>query len=481
LHTNDHHGSVLPKDNKGGLAERATFIKQVRAANINVIVLDAGDINTGPALSNIFKAEPDIKGYNAIGYDAVAFGNHEFDHTNRIDEQIPISTFTWISANIKKANGQYLGKPYIIKDYEGFRVAVIGLTTNNSTFLASPDKSLQFINEIDAAKAMVKIVRNKEKADIVIVLGHLGDVYENVGQITSVALAEAVPGIDIIIDGHTHTKFEEPKYVNGVPIVSANEWGKFVGQGKLTIKDGKVAKLDWKPVEITPAAFPADPAVKAIIDPYVAQVDASMKDVVMKTSAKFEFGNRLPRYREVASGNLVCDATTWYLAQTGVTVDFSFHNGGNIRAELPAGDVTKEQIYTMLPFDNYIYVVTLKGSDVIELFDFIGQVKQGAGGWAQVSKEVKYTITIDAAGDGKISNVTIGGKPIDPNKEYKIATNDYLAGGGDAYVALTKSTGTFNTSIILTDIIPDYVKTLPQPVAPVLDGRITVIGGIVNP
>jgi 5'-nucleotidase/UDP-sugar diphosphatase len=177
----------------------------------------------------------------------------------------------------------------------------------------------------------------------------------------------------------------------------------------------------------------------------------------------------------------VCDATTWYLAQTGVTVDFSFHNGGNIRPDLPAGDVTKEQIYTMLPFDNYLYVVTLKGSDVIELFDFIGQVKQGAGGWAQMSKEVNYTITIDAAGNGKIANVTIGGKPIDPNKEYKIATNDYLAQGGDAYVALTKSIGTLNTSITLTDIIPDYVKTLPQPVAPVIDGRITVIGGIVNP
>jgi 5'-nucleotidase/UDP-sugar diphosphatase len=478
LHTNDHHGSILPKDDKGGLAERATFVKQTRAANKNVLVLDAGDINTGPALSNMFKGEADIKGYNAIGYDAVAFGNHEFDFTGRINAQLKLAKFAWVSANVKTAAGKYLGKPYIIKNYKGFRVAVIGLTTNVTTYLASPDKSLQFTNEIEAAKEMIATVRQKEFADIVIILGHLGDKFENQGQITSVELAEAVSGVDLIIDGHTHSKFEEPLVVNNIPIVSANEWGKFMGEAKLKIKDGKITGFEWRPVAITPEAFPADAKVKAVLDPYVKKADASLKNVVMKTSAEFEFGNRLSRYREIASGDLVCDATSWFVNLIGVPVDFSFHNGGNVRAALPAGDVTKEQIMTMLPFDNYIYVVSLKGSDVIELFNFIGSVKQGAGGWAQMSKEVKYTITIDEQGNGKISDITISGQPIDPNKTYKIATNDYLAKGGDAYVALTKSIDTLNTSMTLTDIVIDYVQTLPQPVQPATDGRITVIGGV---
>jgi 5'-nucleotidase/UDP-sugar diphosphatase len=118
----------------------------------------------------------------------------------------------------------------------------------------------------------------------------------------------------------------------------------------------------------------------------------------------------------------------------------------------------------------------LKGSDVIELFDFIGTIKQGAGGFPQVSKEVRYTITIDADKNGAISGVTINGSAIDPNKTYKIATNDYLANGGDGYTVLQRSTDTLNTSMLLSDIVVDYAKTLPQPVSPALDGRITVTG-----
>jgi 5'-nucleotidase/UDP-sugar diphosphatase len=119
---------------------------------------------------------------------------------------------------------------------------------------------------------------------------------------------------------------------------------------------------------------------------------------------------------------------------------------------------------------------------VIELFDFISTIKQGAGGFPQVSKEVHYTITIDAEKNGVISNVTIGGKPIDPKKVYRIATNDYLVGGGDGYTVLQRSTDTLNTSMLLSDIVVDYAKTLPQPVSPALDGRITVTGpGVVEP
>jgi 5'-nucleotidase/UDP-sugar diphosphatase len=489
LHTNDHHGSTLASSAKeGGLAERATFVNSVKQAHANVLILDAGDINTGTALSNMFDAEPDIRAYDLIGYRAVAVGNHEFDKPfPTLEKQIAESTFDFIAANIVRSNGRYLDKPYIIQDYtdsrgNGFRVAVIGLTTRRSLVVARPDSSLKFLPEIDAAKTMVKYVRNVEKADVVIICGHIGDVSETDGQTTSVALAKALLAsslpVDLIIDGHSHSKFEEAKIVGGIPIVTANEWGKYMGEAVLKIQNGRTIDIVWKPVHITTAEFPPDAATLALLAPYVEKADASLKEVVMKTSDEFIFGNRLPRYRETAAGDLVCDAFNWYVrTKLGIESDFAITNGGGIRAALPKGDVTREAIKTMLPFDNWLFVVKLPGNKVLELFDFIPTQNQGAGGFAQVSKEVKYTLTYDAEGkNGKITGVTIGGKPVDPKKTYTVVTNDYMAGGGDGYTAL-QSKDMLNTSMWLSDVIVDYAKTLPQPVRPATDGRIMVIGG----
>ena len=179
LHTNDHHGTVLAKDGVAGLAERATFVKGVRAENENVLVLDAGDINTGSALSNMFKAEPDIKAYNMIGYDAVTFGNHEFDgDLSVLKNQMKMSEFQWISANIVTGNGKPLAAPYYIKDFDGFRVGVIGLTTLRTEVIASPDASLTFLDEVETAQKYVDMLRNDFNVNVVIVLGHIGLVDE---------------------------------------------------------------------------------------------------------------------------------------------------------------------------------------------------------------------------------------------------------------------------------------------------------------
>lgn len=479
LHTNDHHGATVSKDGKYGLAERATFIKGVREANENVLLIDAGDINTGSALSNMFNAEPDIKAYNQMKYDAVAFGNHEFDGSlAKLKKQMKISEFPWLSANIKKGRN-YLGEPYLIKDYPGFRVGIIGLTSLRTKVIASPDSSLMFEDEITVAKQMVTDLRENKQCDIIVVLGHLGSVEETEGQNTSIKVAEQVSGIDLIIDGHSHTYFKEPLEVNGTYIVSANEWGKYVGEGNLIIKDGKMISFTWQDVEITSEAFPPDAEVTAIIAPYAEKAAASLKEVVMVTTDEFVFGDRLSRKKEIALGDLVSDAQVGYLASMGITVDFGFTNGGNIRTNLPKGDVTRENIMTVLPFENYVYVIALKGNDVIDLFNFIGSIPQGAGAFPQMSKEVSYTLTYDETGTkGSISDVKVNGTSIDPNKVYKIAVNDYLAGGGDGYVVLTRSVDTFNTSLLMSDIVIDYVQSLPSPITPKTDGRINIIGGL---
>jgi 5'-nucleotidase/UDP-sugar diphosphatase len=423
----------------------------------------------------MFNAEPDILAYNLMGYDAATFGNHEFDGSyDKLKNQISQAAFPFVSSNVKTPDGQFLGgNQYLVKKYNGFTVGLFGITTLRTLIIASPDKSLTFVNEIDAARDVVNLLRNTEKVDIVIGITHIGDVKEDPDHITSLELAAAVPGIDIIIDGHSHSFFAEPKKQGQTWIVSANEWGKYIGHGKLSIRDGKIEKFDWKPVAIGP-----DKEVAALLDPYVKKASESLKEVVGEASADFVFGNRLTRYQETAIGNMINDANVWYFKTVyNQQIDFAFHNGGNIRTALPKGKLTQEQILTVLPFENYLYIVSLKGSDIIELFNFIASIPQGAGGFAQASKEARYTIDY-TGGTGKLKDLTINGAAVDPNKTYRFCTNDYILGGGDGYVVMKKAENPFNTSLLLSYVVVEYIKAHNGVITPATDGRLTVIGGI---
>ena len=139
----------------------------------------------------------------------------------------------------------------------------------------------------------------------------------------------------------------------------------------------------------------------------------------------------------------------------------------------------EQAVLEVLPFDNYLYVVTLSGTDLISLFNHIASINQGAGGFPQVSKEISYTITYDENGmKGEISNILINGEKINPEKNYKIAVSNYLATGGDGYEILTKSIDTFNTSMLMSDVVIDYAKTFKTAISPTTDERIIIIGGI---
>ncbi|GHU65544.1 bifunctional UDP-sugar hydrolase/5'-nucleotidase [Spirochaetia bacterium] len=475
LHTNDHHGALLPNGGKGGLAEVAAYVKSVKATNPQVLLLDAGDINTGSALSNMFAAEPDILGYNIMGYDAGIFGNHEFDGNQaKLVKQIGQAKFPFVSSNIKTSDGRYLGgNQYLVKKYDGFTVGIFGLTTLRTKIIASPDKSLTFVNEIDAAREVVNILRNREKVDIVIGVTHIGNVKEAPDHIISPELAAAVPGIDIIVDGHSHTYMEAPVKVGSTYIVSANEWGKYVGNGKLVVQNGKLASFKWVPIEIAP-----DAEVAKMLAPYIEQANKSLKEVLGQAADTFIFGNRLTRYQETALGNMITDANQWYFKTVyNQTVDFTFHNGGNIRAELPKGPITQELILTILPFENYLYIASLKGSEIIELFNFIATIPQGAGGFPQFSKEVRFTID-KTVGNGVIKNLTIGGQSVDPNRTYRFCTNDYILGGGDGYEVMKKAVDPFNTSLLLSYVVGEYIKAEGGTISPALDGRLSVSGGV---
>jgi len=474
LHTNDFHGALIASDGRPVIAEMATVVNVVKSVNHQVLLVDAGDINTGSALSNLFDAEPVIRAYNMMGYDAMTFGNHEFDGSlDKLNKQIDLADFSFVSSNIKKQDGSYLGgHMYIVKQYNNFSVGIFGITTVRTKVIASPDKSLVFVNEIDAARDVVNLLRNTEKVDIVIGLVHMGDVKEAEDHITSVDLAAAVEGIDILVDGHSHSYFEIPKKAGDTWIVTANEMGKYMGFGRITVRNGKLDNFEWVSIAVRP-----DNDIIEMLKPYIEKAGTSLKAVIGEASDTFVFGNRLTRYQETAIGNMITDANVWYLQNVSKQqVDFAFHNGGNIRAELKKGPITQEDILTVLPFENYLYVVSMTGSQVIRLFDFIATIPQGNGGFPQISGDVRFTI--DKTSDkGVIKDLTIGGKPVDTNRIYRICTNDYILNGGDGYTPMLAATDKLNTSILLSYVVTEYIKA-NKTINPVTDGRMTILGGV---
>jgi 5'-nucleotidase/UDP-sugar diphosphatase len=217
--------------------------------------------------------------------------------------------------------------------------------------------------------------------------------------------------------------------------------------------------------------------VAAMLKPYIDEAAASLKEVVGEAADAFIIGNRLPRYQETAIGNMITDANVWYLkTMSHQDIDFVFHNGGNIRAEIPKGPITREQVLTVLPFENYLYVASMSGSEIIELFDFIAAIPQGNGAFPQFSGEVRYTID-KTAGAGVIKELTIKGEPVDPDKIYRFCTNDYILGGGDGYEIMKKAGDPFNVSLLLSYVVIEYIKA-QKTIQPATDGRLTVIGGV---
>lgn len=490
LHTNDHHGHPLKfYDNsapdQGGLPGRASLVEMIRNQYPNVLVIDAGDFNTGRPESNFFKAQPDIQGYNFIGYDAVTLGNHEFDNPLEIlQQQIQSAKFPILSANVKTKDGAYVGQPYIIKNFKGFKVAIFGLTTKEAELVASPQniKDLIFEDEITIAKKLVPEL--KKKADIVIALVHLG-VYNDEEQ-GSKRLAKYVPGIDLIVDGHSHTKLEAPIIINKTPIVQAYQWGLYLGKGIFTIKKKRIVDFKWEllPINVKVSVtkddgtkelkyltqeIPENQELLGLLTKYSDQVESELTKVI--GHAETTFPNARVRYEETALGDLVADSMLWYTKN--LNVDFAIQNGGGIRTDLPAGTITKKNIYEILPFDNSIAVVTLKGDQVQALFDFIATIPQGKGAFPQVSEGVSFTINYET---NRCENILINGAPIDPDKIYKIATNSFMASGGDGYQAFTNALDYYDTSVFQRDAFIEYITNLNTALKPEVKGRITIIG-----
>ena len=471
LHTNDSHGSIFPYDSLGGMARRAALVRSLRDSFPGeVLLLDAGDLNTGQVVSNHFKARPDILAYNYMGYDAATFGNHEFD--NPVDTllmQMRLAHFPFVSSNVGY-RGEPLGTPFVIKEVGGIRVGIFGVATSATAHSSTFGSSVEFADEVQSARRAVADLQ-AAGADFIIGLVHLGLTETASGAITSPELARQVEGIDLLVDGHTHSFITEPLRVGGTCIVTASHSGRYLGCGKLSFRGRRFTGIDWRPLPVGGGIAP-DTLLARLLRPYVAAMDSLLHTPLGTAAGDYvtdDGEKNLSRYGETAIGDLVADAMKWQADSLFGRVDFALINGGAIRAGLPAGSVTPGQLLGVLPFDNRLAVVTLRGSALLRLFRFYAALPEGSGAYPQVSREVRACF---GGGNRPAASLAVAGQPVDTARLYRFATCDYVASGIEFRGTGLDTCFTSRLSEVrIAEALARYIRACGV-VAPATDGRL---------
>lgn len=460
MHTNDTHSQIDPGDDGlGGVARRKTLIDSIRGAEPNTLLVDAGDIVQGTLYFTLYGGEVENAVADMLGYDLRILGNHEFDNgAEQLADKIAGTRSTWLATNYDM-RGTRLGKkfvPYTIRQVGDRRIGFIGLNLDPKGMISEGNyNGVRYLDLYKAANATAWHLKHNEGTDMVIALTHIG--YEPTGTGTSdLELAARSEDIDIIIGGHSHTTVDPAKGKLRWRVPNA------AGDTILITQTGKsgrnlgVITIDLDNLTDDYRLIPVDarldrtpqPEVAALIAPYRHGVDSLMTVPITRASQEFKAGS-------AAILNLVADYIKLRGDQIGDTpVDFALTNKGGIRRGLPKGKVSEGMIVTMLPFNNRVEVLEISGKDLAENFDIMAG--QGGNG---LSREVEAVY--DPA-TGKCTSVTIGGKPLDPDKTYRMATIDYLAGGGDYMQPLTRGRVVAVSPKILSKDYIDYLRANPR-------------------
>jgi len=468
VHTNDTHGRVEPGDNDGmGFARIATKVKELREQNQNLILLDAGDTLHGLPIATLSEGESIIKLMNEMGYDTMALGNHDFNYGyDRIEELSKIANFSMLGANIEKKDGSPKPlKDYIIKEVNGIKIGIFGLSTPETKYKANPvyTEEINILDPVEVGKEIVKELK-EQNVNMIIAVTHLGIDKSSVD--TSEKLAKEVDGIDLIVDGHSHSELKEGLQVNNTLIVQTGEYDKNLGIVNLEFTDGKLTKKEATlfPKEEGMKLEP-DKQVQAIIDEINEENEPILKEVIGKTTVLLDGERETNRTQETNLGNLMTDAM---LDVSGA--DVALTNGGGIRATINIGDITRGDTVKTFPFGNYLVVKEVQGKDIVAaLENGVSAYPETLGGFPQVAG---MTFKFDPSKEigHRVWEVNINGKPIDPDKTYTLATNDFMAAGGDQYVMFKdkKNVGEFEA---LNEILVNYIKKSGE-ISPEVEGRI---------
>lgn len=501
MHTNDVHGAYAPYSasgdatTDGGAARQMTVINQIRAEGGNSILIDAGDRFTGTLFHQQWRGEDAARIMNAMGYNVMDVGNHEFDDgPEGLAKFVGMVDFPIISANIT-FGGELAGKiaPSTILEVNGQQIGVIGLTPPDTSILSSPGPDNTFSADLAAVVQAQVDALTAEGVNKIILLTHIGYQVDQ-------ELAAQVSGVDVIVGGHSHTLVANaytgalgkyPTIVadkdgNNVYIVQAASSLKYMGrlnvtwdaEGNVTAAAGDVIFLSRY---ITP-----DPDMLSIINELRVPI-SELTATEVGESQVFLVGDRsVCRVEECNLGNLITDAMRAYSgAQIAIT------NGGGIRSNVPVGadipedlnlatpyQVTLGDVLTVLPFGNVVATFELKGSDVVAaLENGVSQVEAGAGRFPQVSG-IRYSWDGSKEAGSRIVSVEVLGADgtytaIDPEATYTLASNDFMRGGGDGYsVFKDNAINPYDGGSPLDVVVADYIKA-NAPINPQVEGRIT--------
>ncbi len=492
LHTNDHHGRFWKNsDGEYGLAARKTLVDSIRAevqaSGGHTLLLDGGDVNTGVPESDTQDAEPDFKGMKLLGYDAMALGNHEFDKPLPVlAKQMQWAGFPMLSANIYK-DGKRLYKPYEVFDRGGLKIAVVGLTTNDTAKMVDPANiaGVEFRKPANEAAALMPEL--KSKAHIVIAATHMGHYTNGASGVNApgdVEMARSVKGFDMIVGGHSQNPVCmleqlgnlqrrndayvpgtacQPDQQNGTWIVQAHEWGKYVGRADFEYAGGqfKLVKYQLVPINLKKTVkaadgkdtkvfhtseIPEDAAMLAMLQPFQDKGRAELDKVVGESDGKLEGDRAVVRAKPTNLGVFIAS-----VMQQRARADLGIMNAGGIRDSLPAGKLTYKDVLKVQPFGNMLSYVEFSGKELLAYLNAAAKMSAGSGAFAQFSG-----VQLEIEG-GAVKTATVQGAPIDPAKTYRMALNSFQANGGDGYPKLTDHPGFVNTGFVDADVMREYL------------------------
>lgn len=510
VHTNDMHGYYETTETSIGIAGVAGLKNYYEAQGADVLLLDAGDFSQGSTLVSYYKGKNAAEYMAAAGYDAVSMGNHEFDYSfDALLDNMKVLTDAGVKVIDANVINKETGKSYFdanaVFEFDGIKVGVFGLDTSETLTKASPSnvKAVNFLDKEEMFKEAQAQVDELKSAgcDYIIALTHLGVDEESVGR-RSTDLAAAVKGIDLIVDGHSHTVIDGGEKVGDTVIVSTGSYLANVG----TVVIDKEAKTEEAKL-ISAADYAAgtaqyDETVKALVAEDVAEVAEAYSKVFAKTEVHLEGTKQIVRSQETNLGDFTADAYL-YTAQKyadehelGVNVDCAISNGGGIRVSVEPGDISMDTLVTIFPFGNNVCLVTITGEQLLEVLEAstfctpetIGGFPQVAGIEYKLDVSVPYengeqypdsTYYAPAKPGSRVTIKSVNGKAFDPKAEYTVAVNNFQAEGGDTYYQLTKNSYFCDTEILDCDALIEYVNSLGGVIGEQYkepQGRIEIVG-----
>ncbi len=472
----------------GGAARLVTAVGDRRDAleGQNVLFLNAGDNFQGSLFYTTYKGAVEAEFLNQMATDAMAVGNHEFDDgEDGLATFLDAAKFPVLSANVKAEAASSLGdrvKPYAILDVGGEKIGIVGAVANDTAELSSPGENVTIEEDVATITKAVEAVQ-AEGVNKIIALTH-------VGYPRDLAAIAKIPGVDVVVGGHSHTFLSStqegaegpyPTMVDNpdghaVPVVQAGSYSKYLGDLKLVFDDaGVVKEASGEPILLDASVQP-DETVLARIKELAAPIEDLKAQVVGDTTAPIDGSRESCRARECEMGNLVADAMLDRVAGQGIQV--AIQNGGGLRSSIDGGQVTMGEVLSVLPFQNTLATFQLSGKDIVaSLESGVSQIEEGAGRFPQVAG-LRYTFDASVApGEGRVTSVEVRENdewsPIDDGRLYGVVTNNFMRNGGDGY-ALFKSNGqnAYDYGPGLEQVLADYLAA-SSPYTPKLEGRIT--------